>query len=181
MNTTTSDVSPKFIIAVVAIIAILIGAIWIARPQEGASAVNQSQSATASSALTTVGDPHYDFGTISMAAGKVQRQFTIQNTSAEPVEILKMYTSCMCTEAALSIGGSVRNAGPRRHSYDRDHHQSRRGRSRDSHIRSRGPWPIGCRTDRSRRPHRDEQRHNGINICRDGPAVTCPARIGGES
>ena len=105
MNTTTSDVSPKFIIAVVAIIAILIGAIWIARPQEGASAVNQSQSATASSALTTVGDPHYDFGTISMAAGKVQRQFTIQNTSAEPVEILKMYTSCMCTEAALSIGG----------------------------------------------------------------------------
>lgn len=43
----------------------------------------------------------YDFGTISMAEGKVSRTFTVKNTSTTPVVIKKVFTSCMCTTATL--------------------------------------------------------------------------------
>ena len=52
----------------------------------------------------------YDFGAISMAAGEVKHIFKIKNTSNEAVTISKIYTSCMCTTAALTIGG--RQFGP---------------------------------------------------------------------
>lgn len=47
----------------------------------------------------------YDFGTISMAAGKVSHKFGIRNLSVLPVNIEKMYTSCMCTIASLITDG----------------------------------------------------------------------------
>ena len=40
-----------------------------------------------------------------MAAGKVSHTFKIKNTSEEAVMVNKMYTSCMCTTAILSISG----------------------------------------------------------------------------
>jgi len=43
----------------------------------------------------------FDFGTISMAAGKVSHRFWIRNTGDSPVTITRLYTSCMCTEATL--------------------------------------------------------------------------------
>lgn len=43
----------------------------------------------------------YDFGKISMAAGKVSHKYWISNSSAAPVTINKIFTSCMCTEASL--------------------------------------------------------------------------------
>jgi hypothetical protein len=46
----------------------------------------------------------YDFGQISMAAGKVKTIFQVKNTSTERVMISKMYTSCMCTNAVLQMG-----------------------------------------------------------------------------
>jgi hypothetical protein len=45
--------------------------------------------------------PSYDFGKISMAAGKVSHKYWISNESSAPVTINKIYTSCMCTEATL--------------------------------------------------------------------------------
>jgi hypothetical protein len=50
----------------------------------------------------------HDFGAISMAAGKVMYEFVIENNSADSIEISKIYTSCMCTEASLKIGDVVR-------------------------------------------------------------------------
>jgi hypothetical protein len=47
---------------------------------------------------------NYDFGKISMAAGKVSHIFKIKNTSSEPVVINKIYTSCMCTVVTLASG-----------------------------------------------------------------------------
>ena len=52
----------------------------------------------------------FDFGTISMAKGKVSHSFKIKNTGGEPLTISKIYTSCMCTEATF-IKGDVRK-GP---------------------------------------------------------------------
>lgn len=43
----------------------------------------------------------FDFGTISMAAGKVSHRFWIRNAGDTAVTITRLYTSCMCTEATL--------------------------------------------------------------------------------
>lgn len=52
----------------------------------------------------------FDFGQISMAAGKVSHSFKVKNSSAQPVKTGKLYTSCMCTEASF-VKGSLRK-GP---------------------------------------------------------------------
>ena len=92
----------KTIIGITIGIVILGVLIWIARPDD-----QNTISATASSngSLTVEEASNYDFGSISMAAGKVKYQFKIKNTSAEAVTISKMYTSCMCTTAALMMNG----------------------------------------------------------------------------
>ena len=46
-------------------------------------------------------EPSFNFGTISMAAGKVSHRFRIRNTGNSAITITGMYTSCMCTEATL--------------------------------------------------------------------------------
>lgn len=48
----------------------------------------------------------FDFGTVSMAKGKVNHSFTVKNIGDSPVKIAKIYTSCMCTEATLIAGTS---------------------------------------------------------------------------
>ena len=43
----------------------------------------------------------HDFGAISMAKGKVSKSFSIKNTSAQPLTVNKIFTSCMCTVASI--------------------------------------------------------------------------------
>ena len=91
----------KTIIGTFIAISVLGGLIWIARPDaQGTSSTPASSNGT----LTLEETSNYDFGTISMAAGKVTHQFKIKNTSSEAVIINKIYTSCMCTTAMLTIG-----------------------------------------------------------------------------
>lgn len=45
--------------------------------------------------------PSYDFGTISMAGGKVTHAFRVENLQDRSVELRKISTSCMCTEASF--------------------------------------------------------------------------------
>lgn len=52
----------------------------------------------------------YDFGTISMAKGKVSHVFKMKNTGSAPVIIKKIFTSCMCTTATLKT--ATENEGP---------------------------------------------------------------------
>lgn len=47
----------------------------------------------------------YDFGTISMAKGKVTKIFTVKNNTQDKVKAIKLYTSCMCTKATLIKNG----------------------------------------------------------------------------
>ena len=47
----------------------------------------------------------FDFGEVSMAKGKVSHSFKIKNSGAGSLMINKIYTSCMCTEAALLKNG----------------------------------------------------------------------------
>ncbi len=48
---------------------------------------------------------NYDFGTVSMAAGKVAHEFEIQNNSSSTLSLDKLYTSCMCTGAYFVSAG----------------------------------------------------------------------------
>lgn len=52
----------------------------------------------------TAPEMNYDFGTISMAAGKVKHDFEIQNNSSSTIALDKLYTSCMCTSAYFVKG-----------------------------------------------------------------------------
>lgn len=51
----------------------------------------------------------FDFGSISMAAGKVSHRYWFRNEGAAPVLIRRIYTSCMCTTATFVKGGRVIN------------------------------------------------------------------------
>ena len=91
---------------IVAVVAIVGGVIWLARPGQDAPI---DPTTTIISALTST-ENQYDFGTISMANGNVNKVFTVTNNSADPALIEKIYTSCMCTSAKLKIGD--KNLGP---------------------------------------------------------------------
>ncbi|MEK7209606.1 MAG: DUF1573 domain-containing protein [Patescibacteria group bacterium] len=91
---------------IVAVVAIVGGVIWLARPGQDAPI---DPTAAIISALTST-ENQYDFGTISMANGNVNKVFTVTNNSADPTLIEKIYTSCMCTSAKLKIGD--KNLGP---------------------------------------------------------------------
>lgn len=45
--------------------------------------------------------PAIDLGTVSMAAGNVPFRYLIKNTGAEPLDINRVSTSCMCTSATV--------------------------------------------------------------------------------
>ncbi len=60
--------------------------------------------------VLTFDGSQYDFGTVSMAKGKVSKEFTLENKSQGDVNIGEVFTSCMCTEAELKVGDKT--AGP---------------------------------------------------------------------
>lgn len=93
------------IIGLLAALILLGGVVIWARPTAPGEAVTPDPSRPpVSGGLTLLSDSHYDFGTISMAAGEVKYRYQIKNDTAGPVTIEKIYTSCMCTTATLELG-----------------------------------------------------------------------------
>ncbi len=93
----------KNIIGIAIAVLVLGGLVWVAQPnnsQNNTTALSTESNGT----IIVEGTNSYDFGTISMSAGKVKYQFKIKNTSSGAVTINKIYTSCMCTTALLAIG-----------------------------------------------------------------------------
>lgn len=84
------------------------GILIVFRPAVSNTAGNSQNSAA--SVILTAPEQEFDFGNISMAAGKVSHTFKIKNIAAEPVVVDKVYTSCMCTAASLEING--KKTGP---------------------------------------------------------------------
>lgn len=86
---------------------LLVALFWVATPDSsssGSEAVSSNGDDSASSVKDQlVADPaSYDFGTISMATGRVSKTFSVTNTSTEPVVVQKLYSSCMCTTASIT-------------------------------------------------------------------------------
>jgi hypothetical protein len=105
----------NIIVGIVVGDVIFAGIIWISRPDAKDSGATALQS---SNGVLSVEEQSFDFGTISMAAGSVTHRFVVKNTGVDPVNISKMYTSCMCTVATLQKGdastgsGQVKKFGP---------------------------------------------------------------------
>lgn len=81
--------------------AVLVALFLLGRPNGGLTETPMVSAGT--SALAAV-ENSFDFGSISMADGKVQRSFAVQNTGSESAAITRMYTSCMCTSASIVKG-----------------------------------------------------------------------------
>lgn len=86
-------------------IIILGGILFFAEPKQSPKPANRM--AVADLAI----DPQsYDFGTISMKNGPVNKSFIVKNGEAGSILLSSLYTSCMCTSAKISIAGL--NYGP---------------------------------------------------------------------
>lgn len=86
----------------------LAAAILAAKPAANiaAPAVGPAKAAVAAPATRSLDarERHFDFGSISMAAGKVSHRFWFRNEGTEPVLLHRIHTSCMCTTATLVKG-----------------------------------------------------------------------------
>jgi len=102
----------KFAVAAGALVLVLGGLIVAARPGPATNSptavelVRASAASNSSSRLTAT-QTKFSFGPISMARGKVKHRYPITTTGTEPVVIRKLYTSCMCTTAALVKDGKA--------------------------------------------------------------------------
>jgi hypothetical protein len=105
----------KFIIGAGAIILVVGGLVIAAKPDpvnKTPTAVELVRASTASKSNSrlTATQTKFSFGPISMASGKVKHRYPITNAGTEPVVISKLYTSCMCTTAALVKNGKAGEA-----------------------------------------------------------------------
>ena len=106
----------KFLIAAVLVVA-GVGAMVIAGMPDAtkpSAAPVSAQPVPAANAPVGAGlrssEYKFDFGSISMAAGKVNHRYYLANGGPEAVVIRKLYTSCMCTTAEFVKG--IRRFGP---------------------------------------------------------------------
>lgn len=117
-SVTNSGPGNKKYFVVSAVIALgLAGMIFAAMPDADAPKPSASVTPRSGAAVIpgsgtalTSREPSFNFGTVSMASGKVTHRYRIANDSADPIVIRKLYTSCMCTTASLLKG--VQEFGP---------------------------------------------------------------------
>lgn len=93
----------NIIVGIVITVLLLGGLVFLGQPKEQ----NDNSANSTSSGVLAAQESSFDFGTVSMAAGPVAHRFKVKNTGADPVNISKMYTSCMCTNASLFMGGKT--------------------------------------------------------------------------
>lgn len=116
-----SSLSRGLLVAVIVIALALAIAIMVARPGSApATSPSPVPAAAVPAAPTPVAavpasgglkarETAFDFGAISMAAGKVTHRFWFRNESEASVLIRRIYTSCMCTTATLVKGMKLIN------------------------------------------------------------------------
>lgn len=90
------------------LVLVVVGAIWLlAISKQGDSSLTNGGSANVSGILPgslTINPASFDFGSISMARGKVGATFALKNISSGAIDISRIVTSCMCTQASLFLG-----------------------------------------------------------------------------
>ncbi|MBI4081000.1 MAG: DUF1573 domain-containing protein [Candidatus Lambdaproteobacteria bacterium] len=89
-------------LAVIGVLAIA-GVAVFAFGDRGTGASAQQVAAATGTLATT--ETFFDFGRISMKNGKVRHRYALRNDSGVPALVKQLYTSCMCTETSLLVGG----------------------------------------------------------------------------
>ena len=102
----------KLLYLTIFVILSVVVLIWLQQDQAGLGS-DKGLSSGQISAL----EGSFDFGTISMADGKLEHSFQLKNESAEAVELKEIYTSCMCTTAQVIYSDTEKSktAGMRGH------------------------------------------------------------------
>lgn len=120
--TPKSTLNRNLALGAAAIAVALAVAVFIAKPGAGTatSASPVTVAALPALAVPVAASPaagglharegYFDFGSISMAAGKVTHRFWFRNESSNSVLIRKIYTSCMCTTATFVKGMKIINS-----------------------------------------------------------------------
>lgn len=94
--------SKAIIVGAIITFALLFGGLFfLSRPQPQITVNPQA------TGQLTLGESFYDFGSVSMAKGLVTHKFTLTNSGSTPATITKMFTSCMCTTAKLTVTGKT--------------------------------------------------------------------------
>ncbi len=84
-----------------AVLVLGLAGIWLLSSSNSTAKPSESARSYSNGVLSAeVAD--YDFGKISMAAGKVTHEYAVKNMGTDPVRISKMFTSCMCTVASIT-------------------------------------------------------------------------------
>ena len=83
----------------------------VAQPASNVAKTVESTASASSTGALRARETNFNFGSISMAAGKVTHRYRFMNAGTEPIVLGKMYTSCMCTTAAL-VKSSGRKFAP---------------------------------------------------------------------
>lgn len=104
-RSTSNNRSTTWVVGVVAVMILAVSALIAFSPPSA-----QSQKGVVSNSALAAPEMAYDFGTISMAKGKVTKLFTVNNGTSGPITAHKLYSSCMCTSATLVLGD--RRVGP---------------------------------------------------------------------
>ena len=104
----------KVIVGAAAVIVVLGGLIIAAQPGPATPSPTAVELVKASvsnpGGRLATSQPKFSFGPISMARGKVTHRYPIKNAGSEQLLIRKLYTSCMCTTAALVKNGKKSDA-----------------------------------------------------------------------
>ena len=85
---------------IAASVLILVGGVALVSRAPRPPEIVASQSAKAEAT-----EMSYDWGTIDLNGGKVEKTFSIRNSGTGPLEIANVKSSCMCTEAQITING----------------------------------------------------------------------------
>ena len=96
---------PKTIITIIVIILVLLGLMLLGR---GNQATGVSNAGSSSNSSLVAEETLYDFGTISMASGNVEKIFKVTNSTNKDVTLSSVITSCMCTTAYIENGGKLK-------------------------------------------------------------------------
>lgn len=94
----------KKTIGIVGAVVLSFFALWWFGARSQAALPTAAQAKTQSS--LSASETFFDFGTISMAKGKVSKTFQVSNTGASEVNLESITTSCMCTSAYIVNGES---------------------------------------------------------------------------
>lgn len=101
-NTQSNELGSSGVAVIVILTLLILGGIFVLG---GGTSSQNGQGGGAASQLQ-VSEKLYDFGTISMSRGNVEKIFKVTNPTDKDIFVKTVTTSCMCTNAYLVKDGS---------------------------------------------------------------------------